>query len=237
MFLWLMEQALPKKGRNCPKRNNLPCFGGAAAVRGGDGDLEEHGVGMFPPGVGLFPPFCAPYSPKTSGLRIAPVPAPIYGQRRFLAGRLLPRRGGGAGLRRKQGRSSFIFLCFASRLSRFLRRPHPWNEGLVASAPGPASPPLQQPVSVFISYFSQKTQIFLVFCLCQPFSQPTTLQHEASGCPWNAGTRLSVPFPPGKMLLGCLFPACPGGEQSPFLHPNGFFSAFFFWTTLVSDLF
>lgn len=65
-------------------------------------------------------------------------------------------------------------------------------------------------------------------CVCQPFSQPTTLQHEASGCPWNAGARLLVPFPPGKMLLGHLFPPCPGGQQSSLLHPNGFFCAFFF---------
>lgn len=68
VFLWLMEQALPKKGQNCPKHNNLPCFGGAVAVRGGDGDLEEHGVGMSPSGVGLFPPFGIPFSPRTSGL-------------------------------------------------------------------------------------------------------------------------------------------------------------------------
>lgn len=105
------------------------------------------------------------------------------------------------GLRGKQRRSSFIFLCFASSLSRFLRRPHPWTEGSRI-----ASRPLQLPVSVSISYFRQKkppkTQIFFGVCLCQPFSQPITLQHKTSGCPWNAGTGLLVPFSPGKMLLG-----------------------------------
>lgn len=147
----LMEQALPKKGQNCPKHNNLPRFGGAPS-RGGDGDLEGHRVGIFPSGVGLFPPFCAPFSPRTSGLRIASVPARIYGQRCFLAGRLLLRRGGGAGLRRKQGRSSFIFLCFASNLSRFLCHPHLWTEGRVPFAPGSASPSLQQLILLDISY-------------------------------------------------------------------------------------
>lgn len=138
-------------------------------------------MGIFPSGVGLFPPFCAPFSPRTSGLRIAPVPGRIYGQSRFLAGRLLPRRGGGAGLRRKQGRSSFVFLCFASSLSRFLCCPHPWTEGHVAFAPGSASPPLQQPVSVSFSYFRQKIRCFLVFVFANPFPNPPRPNRKPPG--------------------------------------------------------
>lgn len=129
-------------------------------------------MGIFPSGVGLFPPFCAPFSPRTSGLRIAPVPACIYGQRRFLAGCLLPRRGGGAGLRRKQGRSSFIFLCFASSLSRFLCRPHLWTESCVAFAPGSVCPFL---------ILGKKFRFFLVFVFSNPFCHPPRSDRKPPG--------------------------------------------------------
>lgn len=175
-------------------------------------------MGIFPSGVGLFPPFCAPFSPRTSGLRIAPVPARIYGQRRFLAGRLLPRRGGGAGLRRKQGRSSFLFLCFASSLSRFLCPPHPWAEGHLAFAPGSAFPPLQQRwFGVQFLFQAKKSDLFLVFVFANPFPNPPR-SNKASSCPWNCGGRLLVAFPPEEML----FPPCPG-EQSPFFAPKWLF--------------
>lgn len=137
------------------------------------------------------------------------------------------------GLRRKQRRSSFIFLCFASSLSRFLRRPHPWTEGSRI-----ASRPLQLPVSVSISYFRQKNPKNPDFFwrLSLPALFPTHhTPTQSLGMSMECWHRALGPLLTWEDAAGTFSP-CPGGEQFPFLHPNDFFFGPFIWTTLVLGL-
>lgn len=189
-------------------------------------------MGIFPSGVGLFPPFCAPFSPRTSGLRIAPVPARIYDQRCFLAGRLLPRRGGGAGLRRKQGRSSFLFLCFASSLSRFLCPPHPCAEGHTR-------PLLQdlllhlsnRPGLVSSSCFKQKKSDFF-WCLC--LSTPFPTHHGPTELPAVHGILVSGSWLPSHLRRCSSHLVL---ESNPLFCTQMAFLGHFIWNTLVLDNF